>query len=126
LIKQGRNHKEAYENRIRHTLFVPENARWPILSSAAENIGEKIDEVCRIIERENKDFEGILTNTKYNDKRKYPNDKITALISHFNFPRLRNEDLENEDIFVDTYEYLAIESFLLFLRPLFEYIMLTV
>jgi type I restriction-modification system DNA methylase subunit len=126
LIKQGKNHKEAYENRIRHTLFVPENARWPILSSAAENIGEKIDEVCRIIERENKDFEGILTNTKYNDKRKYPNDKITALISHFNFPRLRNEDLENEDIFVDTYEYLAIESFLLFLRPLFEYIMLTV
>jgi type I restriction-modification system DNA methylase subunit len=126
LIKQGKNHKEAYENRIRHTLFVPENARWPILSSAAENIGEKIDEVCRIIERENKDFEGILTNTKYNDKRKYPNDKITALISHFNFPRLRNEDLEKEDIFVDAYEYLAIESFLLFLRPLFEYIMLTV
>jgi type I restriction-modification system DNA methylase subunit len=126
LIKQGKNHKEAYENRIRHTLFVPENARWPILSSAAENIGEKIDGVCRIIKRENKDFEGILTNTKYNDKRKYPNDKITALISHFNFPRLRNEDLENEDIFVDAYEYLAIESFLLFLRPLFEYIMLTV
>jgi type I restriction enzyme M protein len=126
LIKQGKNHKEAYENRIRHTLFVPENARWPILSSAAENIGEKIDEVCRIIERENKDFEGILTNTKYNDKRKYPNDKITALISHFNFPRLRNEDLEKEDIFGDAYEYLAIESFLLFLRPLFECIMLTV
>jgi type I restriction enzyme M protein len=126
LIKQGKNHKEAYENRIRHTLFVPENARWPILSSAAENIGEKIDEVCRIIERENKDFEGILTNTKYNDKRKYPNDKLRSLISHFNFQRLRNEDLEKEDIFVDAYEYLAIESFLLFLRPLFEYIMLTV
>jgi type I restriction enzyme M protein len=126
LIKQGKNHKEAYENRIRHTLFVPENARWPILSSAAENIGEKIDEVCRIIERENKDFEGILTNTKYNDKRKYPDDKLRALISHFNFPRLRNEDLEKEDIFGDAYEYLAIESFLLFLRPLFEYIMLTV
>jgi type I restriction-modification system DNA methylase subunit len=114
LIKRGKNHKEAYENRIRHTLFVPENARWPILSSAAENIGEKIDGVCRIIERENKDFEGILTNTKYNDKRKYPNDKITALISHFNFPRLRNEDLEKEDIFVDAYEYLAIESFFYF------------
>jgi type I restriction enzyme M protein len=126
LIKQGKNHKEAYENRIRHTLFVPENARWPILSSAAENIGEKIDEVCRIIERENKDFEGILTNTKYNDKRKYPDDKLRALISHFNFPRLRNEDLEKEDIFGDAYEYLAIESFLLFLRPLFECIMLTV
>jgi hypothetical protein len=38
--------------------------------------------------------EGVLTNTKYNDKRKYPDDKLRALISHFNSPRLRNEDLE--------------------------------
>ena len=56
---------------------------------AAENIGEKIDDVCRIIERENKDLEGVLTNTKYNDKRKYPDDKLRALISHFNSPRLK-------------------------------------
>jgi hypothetical protein len=41
-------------------------------------------------------LEGVLTNTKYNDKRKYPDDKLRALISHFNFPRLRNEDLEKE------------------------------
>ena len=31
------------------------------------------------------DLEGVLTNTKYNDKRKYPDDKLSALISHFNF-----------------------------------------
>jgi type I restriction enzyme M protein len=109
LIKQGKSQKDAYENRRRHTFFVPENARWPVLSSAAENIGEKIDDVCRIIERENKDLEGVLTNTKYNDKRKYPDDKLRALISHFNFPRLRNEDLEKEDIFGDAYEYLLAE-----------------
>ena len=77
------------------------------LSSAAENIGEKIDHVCRIIERENPDLDGVLTNTKYNDKRKYPDDKLRKLISHFNSPRLRNEDLEKEDIFGDAYEYLT-------------------
>jgi type I restriction enzyme M protein len=109
LIKQGKNQKEAYENKNRHYFFVPKNARWSILASTAENIGEKIDSVCRMIERENPDLDGVLTNTKYNDKRKYPDDKLRALISHFNSPRLRNEDLEKEDIFGDAYEYLLAE-----------------
>ena len=43
-------------------------------------------------------LDGVLTSTKYNDKRKYPDDKLRTLISHFNSPRLRNEDLEKEDI----------------------------
>ena len=50
-------------------------------SSTAENIGEKIDHVCRLVERENPDLEGILTNTRYNDKRKYPDDKLRAYLS---------------------------------------------
>lgn len=109
LIKEGRNQKEAYENKNRHYFFVPKNARWSVLASTAENIGEKIDTVCHIIERDNRDLEGVLTNTRYNDKRKYPDDKLRALISHFNSPRLRNEDLEKEDIFGDSYEYLLAE-----------------
>ena len=76
------------------------------IAKLSENIGEKIDHVCRIIERENPDLDGVLTNTKYNDKRKYPDDKLRQLISHFNSPRLRNSDLEREDIFGDAYEYL--------------------
>ena len=88
LIKKGMNKKEAYSKR-RHYFYIPENARWSILSSTAENIGEKIDDICRIIERENSDLDGVLTNTKYNDKRKYPDDKLRALISHFNSPRLK-------------------------------------
>jgi type I restriction enzyme M protein len=109
LIKQGKSQKEAYENKNRHYFFVPKNARWSVLASTAENIGEKIDTVCHIIERENRDLDGVLTNTRYNDKRKYPDDKLRALISHFNSPRLRNEDLEREDIFGDAYEYLLAE-----------------
>jgi hypothetical protein len=30
----------------------------------SENIGEKIDHVCRIVERENSDLDGVLTITK--------------------------------------------------------------
>jgi type I restriction enzyme M protein len=77
-----------------------------VLSETSENIGEKIDQVCRIIERENPDLDGVLTNTIYNDKRKYPDDRLRKLISHFNSPRLRNSDLESADIFGDAFEYL--------------------
>ncbi len=109
LIKHGKSDREAYGNKMRHSFFLPKEARWNDISSAAENIGEKVDDVCRIIEKENPDLDGILTNTKYNDKRKYPDDKLRKLISHFNSPRLRNEDLEKEDIFGDAYEYLLAE-----------------
>lgn len=106
LMKGGRSEKEAYENKRRHHFFVPKEARWSVLAKAAENIGEKIDHVCRLIERENPDLDGVLTNTKYNDKKKYPDDRLRKLISHFSSPRLRNSDLEKEDIFGDAYEYL--------------------
>ncbi|MGA9942173.1 MAG: type I restriction-modification system subunit M N-terminal domain-containing protein [Nitrososphaeraceae archaeon] len=83
LIKHGKSEKEAYSNKMRHNFFIPKEARWSVLSSAAENIGEEIDHVCKVIERENPDLDGVLTNTKYNDKRKYPDDKLRKLISHF-------------------------------------------
>lgn len=106
LLKQGKSDKEASENKLRHNFFIPKGARWSVLAQTAENIGEKIDQVCRLIEKENPDLDGVLTNTKYNDKRKYPDDRLRRLISHFNSPRLRNSDLEREDIFGDAYEYL--------------------
>ena len=109
IIQEGKSEKEAYGNKNRHYFFVPEEARWSVLSNAAEDIGAKIDHVCRVIERENPDLDGVLTNTKYNDKRKYPDDKLRKLISHFNSPRLRNSDLEKEDVFGDAYEYLLEE-----------------
>lgn len=81
LIKKGIREKDAWTNKNRHNFFVPERAGWSVLSKTSENIGEKIDDVCRIIEKENPDLEGVLTNTKYNDKRKYPDDKLRQLIS---------------------------------------------
>ncbi|HKG30200.1 MAG TPA: type I restriction-modification system subunit M [Nitrososphaeraceae archaeon] len=107
LIKEeGRSEKEAYGNKNRHYFFISKEARWSVLSKTSENIGEKIDQVCRIIERENPDLDGVLTNTTYNDKRKFPDDRLRKLISHFNSPRLANSDLESTDIFGDAFEYL--------------------
>ena len=105
LIKEGKSEKEANQD-FRHDFFVPKDARWDKLSTVRSKVGEKIDEICRLIEKTNPKLEGVLTNTKYSDPRKYPDDNLANLISHFNSPRLRNSDLEKEDIFGDAYEYL--------------------
>ena len=105
LIKQGKSEKEANQD-FRHDFFIPPEARWEKLSKIRSKVGEKIDDVCIKIERANTKLEGVLTNTKYADPRKYPDDNLANLVSHFNEPRLRNSDLEKEDIFGDAYEYL--------------------
>jgi len=109
LVKEGNSQKKA-EQKFRHKFFVPETARWNVLSDAPSNLGEIIDNVCRDIEKEVPILEGVLTNTKYNDKRKYPDDKLRKLVAHFNELTLKNQNLEKEDIFGDAYEYL-LETF---------------
>lgn len=105
LEKEGKSAKEA-KQKFRHDFIVPDEARWSELSKARSKVGERIDEICRIIEKANPPLDGVLTNTKYSDPRKYPDDRLAALVSHFNQPRLRNSDLEKEDVFGDAYEYL--------------------
>jgi len=109
LVKEGQIQKKA-EQKFRHKFFVPESARWNVLSDASSNLGEIIDNVCRVLEKEVPKLEGVLTNTKYNDKRKYPDDKLRKLVAHFNELTLKNQNLEKEDIFGDAYEYL-LETF---------------
>ena len=109
LVAEGSSQKKA-EQKFRHKFYVPETARWNILSDASSNLGEIIDNVCRDIEKEVKQLEGVLTNTKYNDKKKYPDDKLRKLVAHFNELPLQNKNLEKEDLFGDAYEYL-LETF---------------
>jgi len=105
LVKKGKSEKEANQE-FRHDFYIPAEARWEKLSSVRSKVGEKIDHLCKLIEEANPKLSGVLTNTKYSDPRKYPDDRLANLISHFNSPRLRNSDLEKEDIFGDAYEYL--------------------
>ena len=105
LISKGKSKKEA-KREFHHDFYIPDNARWSELTGVRSKVGEHIDGICKLIEGENKDLEGVLTNTKYADPKKYPDNELAELISHFNSPRLRNSDLEKEDIFGDAYEYL--------------------
>lgn len=105
LCKNGMSAKQA-KKKFHHNFFVPDDARWERLLGTRDRVGERIDKICKLIEEENRNLEGILTNTKYSDPKKYPDNKLFDLISHFNSARLRNSDLEKEDIFGDAYEYL--------------------
>jgi type I restriction enzyme M protein len=109
LVVEGNSQKKA-QQKFRHKFFVPESARWGILSDASSNLGEIIDGICRDIESEVPTLAGVLTNTKYNDKKKFPDDKLRKLVAHFNKLSLKNKNLEKEDIFGDAYEYL-LETF---------------
>jgi type I restriction enzyme M protein len=109
LKKEGKTADQLKKQPFRYhdVFFIPDSAKWNVLSDASENIGETIDNMCREIEEANQPrLDGVLTNTKYNDKRKYTDDRLRALVAHFNEPRLQNSDLEKEDIFGDAYEYL--------------------
>ena len=105
LVDRGRSEKEA-NLEFYHDFFVPDDAKWGNLQGVRRKVGEKIDGLCKKIETANPRLDGVLTNTKYSDPRKYPDDQLANLVSHFNEPRLRNSDLEKEDIFGDAYEYL--------------------
>ena len=106
LEKQGKSKGTAWEDPDYHPFFVPKASRWEELSKTFENIGEKIDNASAALERVNPSLEGVLANISYNDKKKYSDEDLLALVSHFNEYRLRNSDIENEDLFGQAYEYL--------------------
>jgi len=104
--KQGKSEKWINDP-DRYEPYLPETARWKGITDTFENLGEKIDDVCAQIENQDpQTLEGVLTNTSYNDKKRYPDDVLLELIAHFNKKRLRHEDLETDDLFGRTYEYL--------------------
>lgn len=107
--KEGLGEKEAYENRRRHTFFVPEKARFSKLEEAESDVGNKINEVFREIERANLKLEGILVNAEFANTDKYTDDALREIIKIFTSLNLGDSNLENEDVFGDAYEYLLEE-----------------
>ena len=111
LIKvEKRSEKEAYQ-KFRHTgSFVPEAARWKEVRKIQPGMGSKINKVCRAIEEENSPkLDDVLTNTKFDNRQKFPDDTLELVVSHFDSKNLGNNNLESPDIFGDAYEYLLAE-----------------
>ena len=99
---------EAWNDSDRHPFFIPKESRWSKVEGAFENIGETLDTACIEIEKANSKLKGVLTTITYNNKNDYSDDVLLSLVSHFSKKdrRLGHDDLENEDVFGQAYEYL--------------------
>ena len=92
-----------YEN-----FFVPKKARWDSLKNLTLNIGPEMDKAFKAIEDEprNSELIGVLSTANYNDKEKVSDKKLSQLLILFDSVNLANENLENNDVLGDAYQYL--------------------
>ncbi|MBM7853897.1 type I restriction enzyme M protein [Desulfohalotomaculum tongense] len=93
---------------IYETFYVPKRARWEKLKKLNLNIGPELDKAFKSIEdeRTNSELIGVLTTANYNDKEKVPDKKLSQLLLLFDTVNLANDNLENDDVLGDAYEYL--------------------
>ncbi|KUO48828.1 MAG: type I restriction endonuclease subunit M [Desulfitibacter sp. BRH_c19] len=90
------------------TFYVPARARWDKLKNLTLNIGPELDKAFKAIEDEPKNSEliGVLTTASYNDKEKVSDKKLSQLLLLFNTINIASENLVNDDVLGDAYEYL--------------------
>lgn len=111
-ISQGMDSEEIEilleDPSIYETFFVPQNARWNKLKDLTLNIGPELDKAFKVIEDESKNSEliGVLTTANYNDKERVPDKKLSQLLLLFDSMDLSSENLDNDDVLGDAYQYL--------------------
>ena len=108
LIAQGKTEKEA-RKKFNHNFTLPEDANWNTLFKTKKSIGSALNKISRKIEEENPRLGGVLTATKFDDTRSYPDNTMEDLIVWFNKYNLSNDNLVKPDVFGDAYEYLLAE-----------------
>ena len=105
LVEEGAGFEEDRDEYISENIFfVPENARWNVISAAAhkEAIGVVIDEAMKSIEKENKKLKGILPKNFARlelDKR-----RLGDVVDLFSNVKMVDSGSE-KDILGRTYEY---------------------
>ena len=107
----------ALTDRDEHEFFVPEQARWPVITSASMNLGEALNVASHAVEEANTPrLDGVLSPTNWNDESKLgsPANReriIRSLLNHFGDLDLRDENLREDssgvgNVLGDAYEYL--------------------
>lgn len=106
----------AYEQR--GVLYVPEDARWEKISSAAHNINEDyLRPALQALESQNPKLHGLFDQLDFNRiggsgtaaAAKMADQRLKLLIAHFGRVRLRTDDFEFPDLIGAAYEYLIKE-----------------
>src|SRR5690606_34952793 len=96
----------GWYDRDEHQFFVPERARWQVIQTLTQDIGDSINKAFEALEEENASLQGVLATIDFNDKEKLPDKLLQRLIQHFSAIDLSNPNLSEPDMLGRAYEYL--------------------
>ena len=107
----------ALTDRDEHEFFVPEDARWSVITSKAMGLGEALNVASFAVEDANRGrLDGVLTGVNWNDEQKLgsPANRegiIRSLLNHFagldlSDTNLRDGQVDAGNVLGDAYEYL--------------------
>ena len=89
-----------------HRFEVPKNCHWKDVRETTVNVGLKIEQALRKIEKANQEFlYGIFGDAQWSNKNKLSDKLLIDLIEHFSQYFLGNENV-NPDMLGQAYEYL--------------------
>ena len=105
LADNKRRAEDRDEYTSRNIFWVPEKARWSLLSDKARepNIGELIDKAMRVIEKENKSLRGVLPQDY--SRPALNSQMLGSLIDRLTNIELTAESNGSEDVLGRVYEY---------------------
>lgn len=100
----------AEDSRNYDLFFVPKRARWSeIRDNLHTNVGDGLNKALGDLAEVNLVLSGVMDHIDFTRKvgdSSLPDNKLRALIKHFNKYRLRNSDFEHTDLLGSAYEYL--------------------
>jgi type I restriction enzyme M protein len=113
-VADGVDRETAEHDPDEHEFFLPPACRWDRLVSTTMGLGEALNQASIEIETANPRLNGILRATNWNDDIKLgspPNRDgiIRRLFTLYSGLNLRNDNLENENVLGEAYEYLIKE-----------------
>lgn len=89
-----------------HRFIIPKGCHWNDVRETSENIGAKIHECIRAIEKENPEkLSGIFGDTQWSNKDKLSDEILKDLIEHFSQHNLSNSEVKSNTMGL-AYEYL--------------------
>jgi type I restriction enzyme M protein len=111
--------REEYEERLRmydgaeslaadpdeHRFHIPDGHFWEDVRLKTTDIGAALNHALHAIEDANLRLKGVFQDVDFNNKERFPDTVLEALLQHFDQHRLRNEDVP-ADVLGAAYEYL--------------------
>lgn len=88
-----------------HRFIIPDNARWSIVQAATKDVGEKLKNALRDIEKANPRLYGVFGDAVWTNKERLPDHLLVSLINHFNKIPLGVKAIAQDDL-GEAYEFL--------------------